>query len=212
MLLPAGPILLIALFINLSHVSFGQERTPSAMWLLPGVSWRPAKNVRLLVEPGYNHYLRMGLFYPQAFITVHKNIVLNPAYIYGIQKKGGIPAVQEHYLMNAVIFQANRRHWSIDDRNMLWNRLTVGTEARHYYRNRLRATRTFSIWQTTTRLYGYDEIFYLFNQHKLVRNRIAVGISKDITSHMNLDITYIRQWDLYAGNLHLFFIAGTWQL
>ena len=202
---------LIALLISQPHVSSAQEEAPIAAWLLPGASWYPAKEVRLLGQLGYNHYFGMGIFYPQVFITVHKNIVLNPAYIYAIQKNKGHATVQEHYLMNAIIFQASKNNFSIDDRNMLWNRLTVGHRPRHYYRNRLRVTQSFKVLSTTLRLYGYNEVYFLSQFRNPTRNRVAFGISSDLTSHLNVDVTYIRQWDRYSGPLNLFFLAAIWQ-
>lgn len=209
---PANRIICFILFANLQYVSSAQESTPYAAWLLPGISWRPEKNIRLLGQLGYNHYFRMGIFYPQAFITIHKNIVLNPAYIYAVQKREEASTVQEHYLMNAVILQVHSKDFLFDNRNMLWNRLTVGATARHYYRNRARVTQSFKTWSATTRLYIYDEIFWLFNQGNFARNRAALGIASELTAHITIDITCIRQWDRSSGPLNLFFIAGTWQL
>jgi uncharacterized protein DUF2490 len=211
MLPSASRIVLIALLISQSHMSSGQEEAPIAAWLLPGTNWYPAKEVRLLGQLGYNHYFRMGIFYPQGFITVHKNIVLNPAYVYAIQKNKGNATVQEHYLMNAIIFQASKNNFSIDDRNMLWNRFTVGDRPRHYYRNRLRITQSFKAWSTTTRLYGYCEVFFSFHFKNPTRNRAAFGVSSDLASHLNVDVTYVRQWDGYSGTLNLFFLAAIWQ-
>jgi hypothetical protein len=205
-------LLFAGLLICLHHASSGQKkRTPYAAWLFPAVSWHPAKDVRIEGRLGYNHYLRMALFYPQGFITLNKNVVLNPAYIYAVQKPEGGATVQELYLMNAVIFQAGHKNFLADDRNMLWNRFTSGMTARHYYRNRLRLTQSFKPVGITTRVYVYDEVFYLFNQRTLTRNRAAFGISSDVTAHIYTDVTYIRQWDRYSGNLNLFFITGMWQ-
>ena len=204
-------VVLMLLIISMTHVSSGQQRAPSAVWLFPAVSWRASDNLRWQGQLGYNHYFRMGLFYPQAFITVHKNIVLNPAYLFLVQKKEGVPAVQEHWLMNAVILQAARKRFAADDRNMLYNRFTVGAPARHYYRNRLRIAQSLKAGTATIRLYAFDEIYYFFNDHNLSRNRAACGISSDLTAHINADIAYIRQWDRYGVNLNLFFITGTWQ-
>jgi hypothetical protein len=211
MLLSVSRIVLIALLISRPHLSSGQGEAPIAAWLLPGTSWHPAKEVRLLGQLGYNHYFGMGIFYPQGFITVHKNIVLNPAYIYAIHKNKGNATAQEHYLMNAIIFQASKNNLSIDDRNMLWNRFTVGDRPKHYYRNRLRVMQSFKVLSSTLRLYGYDEVFLLFRFKNPARNRVAFGISSDLTSHLNVDVTYVRQSDRYSGTLNLFFLVAIWQ-
>lgn len=211
MSLPVNRLLLVGLLVGLSLVSYGQKRTPYAAWLFPAVSFHPAKNVRLVGQLGYSHYFRTALVFPQGFITVHKHIILNPAYIYTVQKRENVPTVQELYLMNAIIFQTVVKGFTLDDRNMLWNRFTTGMSARHYYRNRLRLTRSFKHGGITTSVYVYDEVFYLFNERTMTRNRAAVGISSDVTASINTDVTYIRQYDKYAGNLNLFFITGTWK-
>jgi hypothetical protein len=208
----ASRIIFLLLLGMLEYTAHAQKRTPSAAWLFPGVSWQSSKNVRLQGQLGYNNYYRMGIFYPQAFITVHKNIILNPAYIYAVQKSEDAPTVQEHWLFNAIILQAARKQLLVDDRNLLWNRFTVGASSTHYYRNRLRVAQSFKAWGATTRLYAFDEIFYLFNNKELSRNRAAFGISSELTPHTYVDVTYIRQWDRYAGPLNLFFITGTLQL
>ncbi|TWV99107.1 hypothetical protein [Chitinophaga pinensis] len=77
----------------------------------------------LFGELGYNRYYRAGLAYMQAYITIHKNVVLNPGYLYFIYKRPGQPYGQEHFVMPAVIFQIPVRKILIEDRNMLWNRI-----------------------------------------------------------------------------------------
>lgn len=134
-----------------------------------------------------------------------------PAHIYAVQKRESAATVQEHYLMNSIIFQVSKNKLSADDRNMFWNRFTIGDRSRHYYRNRLRVTQSFKAWSATTRLYGYNEVFFLFKSKSLARNRAAFGISSDLSSRVNVDVTYIRQWDRYSGILNLFFLAAIWQ-
>ncbi len=53
-----------------------------AAWLLPGVQWKASPKVSLFGELGYSSYFGAGLGYMQAFIAVHKHIVLNPGYLY----------------------------------------------------------------------------------------------------------------------------------
>ncbi len=207
----ARPLIFATLLTGLQYLSVAQQRTPSAAWLFPGVSWNPAKKTSLLVQAGYNHYLAAGLFYPEAFITVHKNIVLNPAYIFFVQRKEASRQLTEHYLMNAIILKAAGRKIFIEDRNMLWDRFATGAGTTHYYRNRLKVGLLFKTGEKITRLYGYDELYYLFNYNIVTRNRIAFGISHDLASFINAEVTYVRQWDRNSGNLNLFFIMGTWQ-
>ena len=207
----ARQLILATLLISLQYLSVAQQNTPYAAWLLPGVNWYPAKNTSLLGQVGYSQYLAAGLFYPQAFITVHKNIVLNPAYIFFVQRKEGRPELTEHYLMNSIILKAAGKMIFAEDRNMLWDRFTVGAAATHYYRNRLKVGLLFKSGEKITKLYGYDELYYLFNSSIVTRNRIALGMSHDISLHVNAEITYVRQWDRYSGNLNLFFIQATWQ-
>lgn len=211
MIVLLNQVLLAVMLICLHLESSGQKRTPYATWLFPAVSVYPAKKIRLVGQLGYSHYFRTALFFPQGFITVHKNIVLNPAYIYTVQKREGIATVQEHYLMNAIILQDAFKSFQVDDRNMLWNRFTSNMTARHYYRNRLRLTRSFKLRGIAANVYIYDEVFYLFNQRSVTRNRAAFGICSDITASIYTEVTSIRQWERYSGNLNLFFITGMWK-
>jgi hypothetical protein len=204
-------VMLILSTIYMEFNSHAQEHTPHAAWLLPGVDVNASDHLRLRNQPGYNHYLKTGIWYSQAYIPVHKNIILNPGYIYSLRKMEDSEWLQEHYLMNAVILQAKKKNFMIDDRNMLWNRITVGDKARHYYRNRLRLIQSFKTGSITTRVYGYDEIFLLYKHENLSRNRAAVGVNSDLTVKLNIDITYVRQWDRYTGTLNLYFIAAIWQ-
>lgn len=207
----AKTMVIALLLASLQCPTHAQLHAPYAEWLLPGVSYQFSKKTRLLAQAGYNHYLHAGLFYPEAFITVHKNIVLNPAYIYLVQKNEGLPTVKELYFMNAVLLQAATTHFFIEDRNMLWDRFTSGLPARHYYRNRLKVGWEFKNGTVTTKLYTYDEVFYLFNNGLIARNRPALGANIDLSKHLNTEITYIRQWDRYAGRLNLFFIQAIWK-
>lgn len=189
-----------------------QQDDPVAVWLLPGAFLKVSKKVSLFGELGYSRYYRAGLGYMQAYITVHKNIVLNPGYMYFIYKRPGQAYRQEHFVMNAVIAQVTLGKVLIEDRNMLWNRIRTDNSPLHYYRNRFRVTWSFQLWATEAKLYGYDEGFYSFNNHSWSRNRLAAGTSYDVMRHTNIDITYIRQWDRTAGWLHLFFIMATWKI
>jgi hypothetical protein len=183
-----------------------------AAWYLPGVSWQVSKKVSLVGELGYNQYYTAGLGYLQGFITVHKNLVLNPGYIYYGYKNSGQEYRQEHFLMNSVIGQLPMGKFLLDDRNTLWNRISYHAEPLHYYRNRLRLIRSFLLGHAGAKVYGYDEAFYQFNSGRWMRNRLALGASYDVLRHANLDITYIRQWDHSSGWLHLFFITATWKI
>ncbi len=51
-----------------------------------------------------------------------------------------------------------------------------------------------------TRLYAFDEIYYHFSEKELSRNRVAIGVSCDPVSHVNIDIVCIRQWDRVLDN------------
>ncbi|PWV54455.1 DUF2490 domain-containing protein [Chitinophaga sp. S165] len=188
------------------------DRGDVAAWLLPGVSWQPSSKFRLLGQPGYNSYYRAGLGYIQGFITIHKNIVLNPGYMYYIRKTDKGAHQHSHFLMNAVTPQIQFGSFLLDNRNMLWIRTGTDIEPLYYYRNRFRLVKSFHLADREAKLYGYNEAFRLLNNGTWTRNRFAAGTSYDILPHANVDVTYIRQWDRTGGWLHLFFIMATWRL
>lgn len=198
-------VLLSLLYPYMLHA---QERDEVAAWLLPGISRNVSPKVDLLGEAGYSPYYKAGIGYIQGFITVHKHLVLNPGYLFFYNQGSG----PEHFLMNAVTGQFAKGNFFTDDRNMLWNRISNYTSPQHYYRNRLRLVRSFQLKPAPVKVYVYNEAFYLLNAGQWRRNRLAAGCSYDVLHHLNMDITYIRQWDRYGGWLHLFFIMGTWKL
>lgn len=206
-----GILLLFFLASATQSVVAQTREVPAAAWLLPGFLWKASPKVSLFGELGYSKYFRAGLGYMQGFITVHKNVVLNPGYLYLLYKDQAQSYGQEHFLMNAVIGQFSWRKFFVDDRNMLWNRISAEAAPAHYYRNRLRVVRTFQLAQQQVKIYGYGEAFFSFNDGQLMRNRIAIGASYDVIRHANMDVAYIRQWDRAGGRLHLFFIMGTWK-
>lgn len=202
------PILFLFFLIANAYPLCAQTNRGNVVaWLLPGVSWQPSSKFTLLGQPGYSRYYGSGLLFIRGFITIHKNIVLNPGYMYLTDGHR-----RDHFLMNAVTGQLKFSSFLLDDRNMLWSRFGTDIEPAHYYRNRLRLIRSFQLAGRQAKLYGYNEAFLFLNNGNWTRNRFAAGTSYDMLHNVNIDITYIRQWDRTGGWLHLFFIMATWKL
>jgi len=197
------------LFLFIANKSISQNNsTPTAIWLLPGISYQDSSRVKLLLQYCLNSRQEINAVYLQAFIKAGRNIIINPAYLY-LNFPGTKPHVQEHTFMNAIIVSFPLGKMILDDRNLIWNRFRRHADDFHLYRNRLRLNYPFS-WQSF-KLYAFDEVFYLFNQHSWTRNRIAFGCSMDFTSSFNADIFYAREYDSINGRMNLVFIITTFQ-
>ena len=123
----------LLLFLFLKLICFGQNnKTPTASWILPGVTYQASARLKLSAQFGVNQYQRLSAIYLQAFIKAGKNIILNPAYLsINTSISNGIQ-VKEHTFMNAVVFNLSLKKILIDDRNLLWSRFRVTGEDFHF--------------------------------------------------------------------------------
>jgi len=203
----------LLLFLFLKLICFGQNnKTPTASWILPGVTYQASARLKLSAQFGVNQYQRLSAIYLQAFIKAGKNIILNPAYLsINTSISNGIQ-VKEHTFMNAVVFNLSLKKILIDDRNLLWNRFRVKGEDFHFYRNRLRVTIPFKLRSNAAKIYVFDEASYFINRGRWSRNRLAFGFGYDVTNWLNADVSFVRESDVFNGKLNLLFIMGTIQL
>lgn len=184
--------------------------TPFALWAFPGVSWQPSPKWKFTGQYAINPQLDMHLVYLQAFVKTGKFITLNPAWLY-LNREGAAPG-HEHTFMNAVIVHVPLGKLQIEDRNLLWNRFRSHAEDIHYYRNRLRLTLPIKVLSSfTIKPYLFNEAFYLPDRGRWSRNRIAAGVTCDITDRFNLDVSWLREQDYYSGRINWLFIMGTIQ-
>lgn len=192
--------------ITLNVVS--QERDLIDAWFFAGTSYRYSPTSTLQGQLIYLSRRQAFAGYAQAFIQKGKHIIFNPGYLY---LGADISGISEHSLINGIFFTAPIGKITIDDRNLIWNRFRKNSNDLHFYRNRLRVSCAYKIGQATGKLYVFDEIFYLFNEGKWTRNRLAAGCSHNIKKWLNLDIVFIRQKDT-GGAASIFFITGTIRL
>lgn len=203
----------LCIFLLSERESIAQsDRTPTASWLLPGVSYQASPNLKLLGQYGVNDDQDINAVYLQGFIKAGKHITLNPAYLYlNFSGLNGLHS-HEHTMMNAAIFAFSLNKIVIDDRNLIWNRFRNNAEDLHFYRNRLRVTWPLP-WQAfPAKLYIFNEGFFFFNNGQWTRNRLAAGFTCDITRWFNADIFFLREHDKYSGKRNSLFVMGTIQL
>lgn len=181
---------------------------PSATWYFSGISYQVSRSTEIWGHFGINNDQAIKAVYLQSFINIHKNITLNPAYLYlAINNDAG--GRKEHTFMNAVYIHVPLNKFLLDDRNMLWNRIRKDAEDLYLYRNRLRLSLPFKLASRNGRIYTFDEVTFSFNSNEWSRNRLGAGFVYDIISRVNIDAFYARQNDTSSGGLNLFLIMGT---
>jgi len=201
-------MLCIALLIS-HHCSAQDESTPTAAWLMPGVSYQASPKFRILQQFGYNHYLDGYLIYPQGYFELNKHITLVGAYLFVLRKSDSGKDYKENDAIVSGIYTGNIGRVWIDDRNMFQNVFDNRYQRRHYYRNRLRIGYPFQLFNNTIKPYVFDEGFYFFNQGLWSRNRLGVGCMYNFRQLLNLDLSYMYQADAFSGNTKMIFAQLT---
>jgi hypothetical protein len=189
-----------------------RTETPLAAWYFPGATWQASPHLKVSGQYGINPNQHLQAGYLQLFLKMGRHITYNPAYLYLGSYGAGSPPLQEHGLMNGLIFPFSVKSFLIEDRNILWNRFRSGAEDLHIYRNRFRLLLPLAARPLVVKPYVFDEVFYLFNRGRWSRNRVAVGVAIDIGHWLNVDLSYIRELDHYNGSLNMVFIMGTLSL
>lgn len=202
---------LLSLIIFFRFGCMAQNRgAPSATWYFSGISYQVSRSTEIWGHFGINNDQAIKAVYLQSFIRIHKNITLNPSYLYlAIDSDAG--GSKEHTFMNAVYIHVPLTKFLLDDRNMLWNWIRKDAEDLYLYRNRLRLSLPFKLASLNGRIYTFDEVTFSFNRNEWSRNRLGVGFVYDVISRVNIDAFYARQNDTSSGGLNLFLIMGTIQ-
>lgn len=201
--------LLVLLIPAFTSIAFCQNNgAETSIWYLPGITWQDSAGHRLMGQFGINRPQSINAVYIQAFIKAGRYITLNPAWLY-LNFPG---TMHEHTIMNAVIITIPFRHLLIEDRNLIWDRFRKNLPDLHFYRNRLRVFRPFTLAAHTIKLYAFDEVSFFLNDCQFTRNRLAAGLAYDINPSFTVDVFYAREHDRINGRSNLIFIMGTLQL
>lgn len=200
-------LLLIAFPVRSQHAE-----TPTAAWLLPGIGYKHSQDIQLLAQYGANKHLDAEAIYVQGFFGMSKYVIINPAYLYLDFSPRGAPQRHEHTFLNAVIFKVQLQQFTIEDRNLIWNRLRKEEEDLMYYRNRLKINWAPVKKNASFKLYLFDEAWYFFTDHRWSRNRIAAGAVYNITTWLQTDASFTLEHDHYNGRTNIFFIQTILQL
>jgi hypothetical protein len=203
---------LIIFLLFAYRASAQNNETPFALWAFPGLSWQKPDHLKIYAQAGFNPQQHMNAVYLQAFLRTGKHLTLNPAYLYLNRQSAGAAGFREHGLMNAAILHFNWQHFTVEDRNLLWNRFRKDAEDLHFYRNRFRVYGPVTKGKFRIRPYLFDEAFYFLTRGKWSRNRMAAGFVLDMGSSMNIDAFLARENDHYNGRMALLFIMATFRL
>ncbi|KAA2243314.1 DUF2490 domain-containing protein [Chitinophaga agrisoli] len=191
----------------------GQDHyIPTAAWYLPGISYEASSRFRFVTQLGYSEYVKGFLAYPQALYVPNKYLTLGASYFYYRSALIAGKPYTEHDVVGNVIGCLPLRKIVLEDRNQVFAALYSSAEKRQLYRNRLRLLVPYTLFRNQGKAYVFDEGFYLFNEGKWYRNRVAIGNSFDLQRWLNLDVTYIWQSDSFSGRLNMVFVALMVQL
>ncbi|MBS1663168.1 MAG: DUF2490 domain-containing protein [Bacteroidetes bacterium] len=185
------------------------QKHSTDFWFFPGVTYNVTSKTQLSGQPIWFTDAHAGGLLLRGYFKVSKHFTVNPGYLF---LSRGVSGYQEHTLLNGFIYNTRLGGLVVEDRNWLWDRLRVDARDLHFYRNRLRLIRPFSVEGRAAKVYVYDEAFYFLNDGLWSRNRISVGCAYDLWKVFNLDISYVRQEDKFGGGINLIWVIGTVQL
>jgi Protein of unknown function (DUF2490) len=190
----------------------GQEKNlPPTVWTLPGVSYQVSPKFSLLDQLGYNSYQRSKIIFTQGFYQANKYLSIGSGYLFFIEPVANKRDYVEHDVVNTLTVTIPISHFILEDRNMLLNTFSDAAKD-HFYRNRMRLSFPFKVDSNSIKIYAYNEEYYFTNDGRWSRNRIGTGCGYDLTTRVNLDVSYVRQKDIFSGNLNLVFVMLTIQI
>ena len=196
--------LMLLLFCQFSKAQ--TPGTPTATWIMPGVSYQWTPKLRLLDQVGINPSQHAQFNFAQAFFDLNKHVTLYGGYFHYHASDNGY--VENDALIGA-LYNTHIGKILVDDRNMLNLIYPVQGTQKSYYRNRIRFSYPFTIASHPAKVYTFDEGYYLFDAHRLSRNRAAAGMSYSASKLLTADLSYWRQSDHYTGSINLFFVQLT---
>jgi len=195
-----------------SSISSRAQNTPTATWLMPGVSYQASSKWRLLDQFGINPSQHSQFNFAQGFYDLNKNLSLNAGYfLFRASSVDGRSYAENDALLGAT-YSAFAGRFVIDDRNMLNSVFPNISQQKNFYRNRLRVTYPFSFCSHIAKVYVFDEGYFFINKGQWSRNRSAAGVNYNLDRSVSLDLSYWRQSDHYSGDINLFFVQLTLNL
>lgn len=136
-------------------------------------------------EPGlvyeFNEYLEFGI-----------------SYKYEREREYAVEDVWEDWLYEHRIQLEPTLKWKwggfkLSDRNRFEYRILEDRDNKWRYRNRLKIKRSLALWDIEFTPYCSEEIFCDFHGEGLYKNRFGVGISKELTSVLELEVYYLLE-------------------
>lgn len=140
---------------------------------------------------------------------LNKYLMLQPTYFYVDQQPYAGFRIREHRLILNATGKASLGGLTFTDRNLLERRVRHTTRDFTVYRNRLQVDYPIQIGSFKFKPFLADEVWYSTQtvgteQLGWFRNRISIGIIKQINDRFNAEFFYLRQDDGKArpGNIH----------
>ena len=135
----------------------------------------------------------------------NRYLTLQPHYIYVAQQPFPGRKVIDHRLNLEATVRVYPGKFTVSDRNRLERRIRAGSPDFWVYRNRIQIDYPVKIGNFKFKPYVADEFWYDSSAKQWTRNRISVGIIKDLNKHLTGELFYLRQNDGRArpGNLHV---------
>ncbi len=127
-------------------------------------------------------------------------LTVTPAYTYVDQQPYAGRRVSQHRLVFNLTGKLKLGEFTFTDRNVIERRMIVANRDYTVYRNRLQIDHPAHLGEFKFKPFIYDEVRYstqTVGTHELdwYRNRLAIGISKQISQHLTTDFFYLRQND-----------------
>jgi len=140
---------------------------------------------------------------------VNSWLTVMPAYSYVDQQPYAGRRIIQHRLSFGLTGKFNLGEFTFTDRNLIERRMIVANPDYTVYRHRLQIDHPAQLAEFKFKPFISDEVSYSTqtvgtSQVGWYRNRLAVGISKQISPHLTTDFFYLRQNDgvSHPGNIN----------
>jgi hypothetical protein len=121
-----------------------------------------------------------------------KYVTLFPSYAYfATQPAAGLDSHENRLTLDTGLGLPHGR-WEFTDRNIFERRFRDPKDSTRY-RNRLQIERAVTLAGMPLSLFVWDEVLYDWSFNAWVRNRIAIGGGRRLSSKVSIELYYLRQ-------------------
>jgi hypothetical protein len=205
-------LLILAAILPSLRATGQNKETPTASWLMPGISYQVSSKLRWLTQVGLNQEQEAKFVYTQGFVELNKHVIVNAGYFFFLSQAGSTKSYMEHDAVAAATYTVPVGKLVVDDRNMLLGVFANNGRQQYFYRNRVRLSFPFTLYSNAARVYLFDEGYYSLNKGLWSRNRAGGGVSYNFSKFINVDVSYLHQRDAFSGRINLIFVQLTLNL